>query len=370
MVPWKDGYFPEIEEHAVVLKQAGAPYLKEFEVYLGNDFARHVVEALSSMVRLEQLTIDDLCCKTAVDAFIDLMLYYNSALLTELRVLHIFGPIHEAESFFAALAKSQAFLNVEKLSFLRLEEESEEWQRKQWEELLDGLSMALSSGGFPNLKFLKLVHINIGAAEAMRRLLRSLQKSPCAKTLTGIQLEKCDVSMEIIKILGELVTRGDLSLIYLSLADNCEIGDLGVAHLLQCYIEAVDADLEMLQLANVGLGDEGVKALVSASKSGILQNIVYLDLSGNVNITDRGVFDLIWALRAGHLTTLDFLHVGGTGIYAGQALAGAVLQHCPKMRTLGLPHTIDDYERVVINSLVQEKKGLQVLFNQGSERHN
>lgn len=73
-------------------------------------------------------------------------------------------------------------------------------------------------------------------------------------------------------------------------------------------------------------------------------------LSKNVNITDTGGSHLIRAMWAGQLPNLEFLLLGGTGISANcaQALTSAVLQHCPKIRCINFPDTIDEAARKII----------------------
>ena len=188
--------------------------------------------------------------------------------------------------------------------------------------------------------------------------LQALKGSGCADRMMVLSFWNCGIGVEGARALANLLRRDELpALEVLSLIDNAEMGDEGVAALASGLGEAPRTMLTHLDLTYVGMGDVGMTALASVIHQGRMQEIQDLNLGDVPGMTDKGMVALARAIDARGLPKMRLLDMetysqNYTALGFG-ALILAFVRGCPEMKciTLSCPNPVLD--KAALQTMIQ-----------------
>ena len=135
----------------------------------------------------------------------------------------------------------------------------------------------------------------------------------------------------------------------------------GLSHLLEAAGDSLA--LEELDLSGVKIGNAHVKLFFRAMERGALQTLTQLTLGFDKKVTKLPA--LIQAIEAGHLKELSCLSLGlsGISVQGAEALAGAILVGCPKLRRWALGY-IEEEAVSVMQRVLAGRQGIKVFVDE------
>jgi hypothetical protein len=317
------------QEEARILKKVGAPHLTTLRAH---QVHIPLLEALSSMISLEELIFNGGINSDCVEAFEALMKHHRENLLPKLMKLELKGAFETSDGigrFFEAVGQTSAFGSVKELIL-------EEVNQAQCAGFAQGFSAAVSEGAFPQLKKLDLVGVAMGDA-GLIVLCDGLKESLCAKRLEDICIRDFNFLAVGFNALCGLIEEGHLPVLSsLQVYWNDQLGDDGMAQLMTSLAAPGSNSSKITKLfLSFGLTDAGLNILsTNLQEDHVLPNLMFLDLSGNEAVADVGAQHLSRAITAGCLPNLVELDVYDTDIQevGEQALKDAIQKHCPKFQ--------------------------------------
>ena len=119
---------------------------------------------------------------------------------------------------------------------------------------LRSVSMAMRNGALQNLEEVALRRCTLGDGD-IRDFADALEHSDCAKRLRQLTFISCEVGVEGVRVLADLLSRGVFpALECLKLPGNPNITDLGVVALAEALMNSTQTFMTILDLENVGRG--------------------------------------------------------------------------------------------------------------------
>jgi hypothetical protein len=354
------------EEVVAAIEEIGAPCVKQIVVGWGDPPV--VVEAMTSMMGLEELTFDERSLTgSCVNRLISVIERYKGDFLPKLKVFRFkdgcfWDVARDAGRLFKAVGEASAFASVRRLSIEEPRVFTEEgWvSASSWRPAVCGINLALT-GALCGLQQLTLKGIEVGGGH-FDDFCRALETSPSAASLTNLCLKRAGLSTDNAQTFAALVARGSFPLLQALDFSKSELSDVGVTCLMESFA-TVGTMLTILDLEEVGMGLDGLKAFASALEGGALRSLVELNFSGNSGIDDRSAIEcLSVSMQAGHLSNMKVLELKETsiGTEGAKALAAAIVVGCPELRHWALPgkvrgEDIKLLEEGVLKDFIQER---------------
>ena len=143
---------------------------------------------------------------------------------------------------------------------------------------ISALAVALSSGSFPRLQILSLSGGH--CPDGMRRILNAIGEGQCLE-LRSLEFATNGMDESHGPLLGQILTRQACPhLEVLEISDN-ELGDEGLRHIFAALEEGACPNLKEVRAPLTGMGPSGAKALERALLSGYLDNLHLLNIQMN-----------------------------------------------------------------------------------------
>lgn len=117
---------------------------------------------------------------------------------------------------------------------------------------------------------------------------------------------------------------------------------MGVVALAEGLSKATQTFPQTLSLSKTGMGDDGMADVASLISEGRMEKLKGLALSDNRCVTNEGIIALARAVDAHGLPSLTHfdgsVKAGGVTIGGISAIAIAVINSCPKLESMHVPH--------------------------------
>lgn len=200
---------------------------------------------------------------------------------------------------------------------------------------LEAVDAALRHGGLRNLQDFELVCCAV-ADGTVSDFMGDFKAYGCSERLVCLELHGCDIGLEGVRAVAALISEGAfLALKQLHFVSDVEIRDVGVVALTKALLEATHTLLTSLVLDTVGVGDEGMVALID---QGRMEQLTKLNLLGNACGTDKGASALARAIEARGQPMLEKLYLSEVYVKRGAQgvsnIVEALIEGCPRLKGL------------------------------------
>lgn len=216
---------------------------------------------------------------------------------------------------------------------------------------LQSVGMAIRHGALRNLEYLSFSSCDV-KDEGVRDFLNALQESDCAQSLECLFLHDCNVGVERVYALADLLRRGTLPALYqLSLSETSYFTHVGVAALAAALPKASQSNWAHLDLMS------GWVTQASLCWS-LLWPRATCSLSDGGGVTNEGMILLAQAISGGSLSALERFEMvcysKNITLLGVGALAHAVVNGCPELGEIYLTKPASDEEvSVPIHEMIE-----------------